>query len=110
MVRFIMVNATHSVIKYSGRIRKKYFSIVKTLVNNRAIIALSRIPIENIYTMLKNCTEFIARIDALNEREMVSMRSRASKSHQIHTIEDLMNNLRRWFRMIGEREMVQKER
>ena len=44
--------------------------------------------------MLKNGTEFIDRIDALTERKMVSMRSRASKPRQIPIIEDRMNDLR----------------
>ncbi|WMT49120.1 MAG: hypothetical protein RE472_08620 [Thermoplasmatales archaeon] len=94
MLRFIMVTAAHIVIKYSDRMRKKYLTIVKTLGKNRVIIAISRIFIETIYTLLVNVKEFIDRIDALTERNMVSMRSRASKHHQIPIIEDLMNDLR----------------
>ena len=55
---------------------------------------------ETIYTMLTKGTEFIHRIDALTERKMAAMRSRAVKPSQIPTIEDRMNELRN----------VQKER
>ncbi len=81
MLRFIMVTAAHSIIKYSDRLKRKYLGIVKRLGKNRAIVAIARILIETIYTMLKNGTEFIDRTDALTERKMVSMRSRASKPH-----------------------------
>ena len=65
MLRFIMVTAAHSVIKYSDRLKRKYLSIIKRLGKNRAIVAIARILIETIYTMLKNGTEFIDRIDSL---------------------------------------------
>ena len=55
---------------------------------------------ETIYTMLSRGTEFIDSIDALTERKMVAMRSRAVKPSQIITVEDRMNELRN----------VQKER
>ena len=84
MLRFIMVTAAHSVIKYSDRLKRKYLSIVKRLGKNHAIVAIARILIGTIYIMLKNGREFIDRIDALTERKMVSMRSRASKPHQIY--------------------------
>ncbi|MCL4345167.1 MAG: hypothetical protein M1496_02240, partial [Candidatus Thermoplasmatota archaeon] len=61
---------------------------------------IARILIETIHTMLKKGTEFIDRIDALTERKMIAMRSRAVKPSQISTIEDRMNELRN----------VQKER
>ena len=94
MLRFIMVTAAHSVIKYSDRLKRKYLSIVKRLGKKRAIVAIARILIETIYTVLVNDKEFIDRIDALTEGRMVSMRSRASKPHRIPRIEDRMNNLR----------------
>ena len=100
MLRFILVNAAHSVIKYSERMKSKYLSLVKRLGKNRAIVAIARILIETIYTMLTNDTEFIDRIDALTERKMAAMRSRAVKPSNICTIEDRMNELRN----------VQKER
>ncbi|MCL4345412.1 MAG: hypothetical protein M1496_03500, partial [Candidatus Thermoplasmatota archaeon] len=55
---------------------------------------IARILIETIHTMLKKGTEFIDRIDALTERKMIAMRSRAVKPSQISTIEDRMNELR----------------
>ena len=100
MLRFILVNAAHSVIKYSERMKRKYLSLVRRLGKNRAIVAIARILMETIYTMLTKGTEFIHRIDALTERKMAAMRSRAVKPSQTFTVEDRMNELRN----------VQKER
>jgi transposase len=94
VLRFILVNAAHSVIKYSERMKKKYLSLVRRLGKNRAIVAIARILIETIHTMLKKGTEFIDRIDALTERKMIAMRSRAVKPSKISTIEDRMDELR----------------
>jgi len=93
MLRFILVNAAHSVIKYSTRMKKKYLSLVRRLGRNRAIVAIARTLIEIIYTMLSRGTEFIDRIDALTERKMVAMRSRAVRPSKARAIEDLMNDL-----------------
>ncbi len=38
-------------------------------------------------------TEFIDRIDALTERKMVAMRSRAVRPSRVRAIEDFMNDL-----------------
>ena len=100
MLRFIMVNAAHIVIKYSERMRKKYLSLVRRLGKNRAIVAIARILLETIYTMLKKGEHFVDQIDTLTERKMASMRSRAVKPSQTITLEDRMNELRN----------VQKER
>ena len=59
----------------------------------RAIVAIARTLIEIIYTMLSRVTEFIDRIDALTERKMVSMRSRAIRPSKARAIEDLMSDL-----------------
>ena len=93
MLRFILVNAAHSAIKYSTRMKKKYLSLVRRLGKSRAIVAIARILIEIIYTMLSRGTEFIDRIDALTERKMVAMRSRANRPSKARAIEDLMNDL-----------------
>ena len=100
MLRFIMVNAAHIVIKYSERMRKKYLSLVRRLGKNRAIVAIARILLETIYTMLKKGEHFVDQIDTLTERKMASMRSRAVKPSQTITLEDRTNELRN----------VQKER
>ena len=93
MLRFILVNAAHSVIKYSDRMRRKYLSLIRRLGKNRAIVAIARTLIEIIYTMLSGGTEFIDRIDVLTERKMVAMRSRAVKPSKERAIEDLMSDL-----------------
>ena len=100
MLRFIMVNAAHIVVKYSDRMRRKYLSLVRRLGKNRAIVAIARILLETIYTMLKKGEHFVDQIDTLTARKMASMRSRAVKPSQAITLEDRMNELRN----------VQKER
>ncbi len=47
-LRFIMVNASHNVIKYSKRMRKKYLSLVKRIGKNKEIVAIARIFLKNI--------------------------------------------------------------
>ena len=86
-----MVTATHSVIIYSDRMRKKYLSIVKRLAKNRAIVAIARVLIRTIYKMLKNGKEFIDRIDTLPKRKMSTMRSRAKRPLKVCAIEDFTN-------------------
>ena len=93
ILRFIMVNAAHSVVKYSDRMRRKYLSLVRRLGRNRAIVAIARILIETIYTMLKKGEHFVDQIDPLTERKMKSMRSRAVKPSQIITVEDRIDEL-----------------
>ena len=93
MLRFILVNAAHSVVKYSDRMRRKYLSLVRRLGRNRAIVAIARILIETIYTMLKKGEHFVDQIDTLTERKMKSMRSRAVKPSQIITVEDRIDEL-----------------
>ena len=80
--------------------RKKYLSPVRRLGKNRAIVAIARILLETIYTMLKKGEHFVDQIDTLTERKIASMRSRAVKPSQTITLEDRMNELRN----------VQKER
>ena len=93
MLRFILVNAAHSDIKYSTRMKKKYLSLARRLGKSRAIVAIARTLIETIYTMLSGGTEFIDRIDVLTERKMVAMRSRAIRPSKARAIEDIMNDL-----------------
>ena len=100
LLRFIMVNAAHSVIKYSEKMRKKYLSLVRRTGKNRAIVAIARILLEIIYTMLKKGEDFVDKIEPLTERKKAAMMLRAVKPAQIITVEDRMNELRN----------VQKER
>ena len=77
MLRFVVVNASHTAIKKSKRLRSKYLSIVRRVGRNRAIVAIARILAELIFTMLKNNTEFIDKMDSLTERKMKSMSQKA---------------------------------
>jgi uncharacterized protein (DUF934 family) len=73
--------------------RRKYLSLVRRLGRNRAIVAIARILIETIHTMLTRGKEFIDRIDALTVRKMVAMRSRAVRPSKARAIGDLMNDI-----------------
>ncbi len=43
MLRFILVNAAHMMIKYSKRMKKKYLRFVRRSGENNAPIAIARI-------------------------------------------------------------------
>ncbi len=77
MLRFIMVNAAHNVIKYSKRMKSKYLSLVRRIGKNRAIVAIARILLEKIFIMLKKGEEFIDNIDTLTERKIRTMEEKA---------------------------------
>ncbi|MGC8562673.1 MAG: IS110 family transposase [Thermoplasmata archaeon] len=77
MLRFVLVTASHTAIKKSKRLRVKYLNIVRRVGRNRAIVAIARILSELIYTMLKNNTDFIDKIDSLTEKMMKSMSQKA---------------------------------
>ena len=77
MLRYVLINAAHTVIKYSNKMRKKYLSLVRRVGRNRAIVAIARVLLETIYVMLTREEEFVDRIDDLTERKMKSMSERA---------------------------------
>ncbi len=52
MLRFITVNAAHSVIKFSRATKSEYNNIVRRLGDNRAIVAIARHFLAVVYTML----------------------------------------------------------
>ncbi len=93
MLRFILVNATHTVIKYSKRMKKKYLSLVRRLGKNRAIVAIARILIETIHVMLSRGMEYIDQMDSLTERKRIAMSVRARRPFQSISIEDQIKNL-----------------
>ena len=94
MLRFILVNAAHIVIKYSERMRKKYLSLVRRLGRNRAIVAIARILLETIYTMLKKGEDFVDQIDTLTERKMKSMKERAKNPSKVKDVEEAIRYIR----------------
>ncbi len=77
MLRFIMVNAAHIVIKYSKIMRSKYLSLVRRVGKNRAIVAIARILLERIFIMLTRGEKFIDNVDELTEKKIKSMEERA---------------------------------
>lgn len=64
IVRFVLVNAAHTVTKYSKRLRLKY---PRTLRRPGRNLTVARILIELIYPMLKNYGNFVGQIDTLTE-------------------------------------------
>ncbi len=73
MLRFILVNCAHTVVKYSARFKKKYNSIVRSSGKSRAIVAIARILAETIYTMLSRRSRFVDEIDSLTEKKIRAM-------------------------------------
>ena len=86
MLRFVLVNASHTAIKRPKRLRAKYMSIVRRVGRNRAIVAIARILAELIFTMLKNNKEFIDKMDSLTERKMKSMADKARNAKASESI------------------------
>ena len=95
MLRFILVNAAHIVIKHSKRLKSKYLSIVRRIGRKRAIVAIARILLEMIYTMLKKDEDFVDEIDTLTERKMNSMRVRAENPSLIKKLDEVMNFIKK---------------
>ena len=94
MLRFILVNAAHTSIKYSLKMKKKYLSIVRRLGKNRSIVAIARILLETIYKMLSSGHEFIDNIDSLTERKMKAMSLRAKNPLRVQQLETAIKLLR----------------
>ena len=94
MLRFILVNAAHTVIKYSKRMRSKYLSLVRRLGKNRSIVAVAKHLLEIIYTMLTQRTVFVDSIDRLTEKKMAAMSVRSRKPQVIREIEEFLTILR----------------
>ena len=94
MLRFILVNAAHVVIKYSRKMKNRYLSLVRRLGRNRAIVAIARILLETIYTMLKKGEDFIDQIDTLTEQKTKSMKERAKNPSGIKNVEEAIRYIR----------------
>ena len=69
MLRFVLVNAAHMVIKY--------LKLVRRLGKHRAIVAIARMLAETIWTMLSRRIAFYDDIDRLTVKKMESMRIRS---------------------------------
>ncbi|MGC8618759.1 MAG: hypothetical protein ACP5UZ_08535, partial [Thermoplasmata archaeon] len=94
ILRFVLVTASHTAIKKSRKLRAKYLSIVRRVGRNRAIVAIARILAEHIFTMLKNNTEFIDKIDSLTERKMKSISQMATNAKASESIADSVRLIR----------------
>jgi ATP-dependent protease HslVU (ClpYQ) peptidase subunit len=79
MIRYVLVLAAHSQVKYSKKMRKKYLSIVHRLGKNRSIVAIARLLMEIIFTMLTRHEKYMDENDSLTERKIHSMSMKARK-------------------------------
>jgi len=95
MLRFILVNASHIAFKKSKKLRSKYLSIVRRVGKNRAIVAIARILAEIIFTMLRNNSEFMDRIDSLTERKMKSMNQKVMNAKASDSIAQSVKLIRK---------------
>jgi len=59
---------------------------VRRVVRNRAIVAIAMMFEEIIFTMLKNNSEFMDRIDSLTERKMKSMNQKVMDAKASYNI------------------------
>ncbi len=88
MLRFILVTAAHSLIKYSKKMKMKYLSIVRRTGRNRAIVAIAGILVETIYVMLSKGVEFDDQIETLTERKQKAMAARTKNPVRNKSLED----------------------
>jgi len=90
MLRYLLVLAAHTVIKYSRKMKNKYLSLVKRIGKNRAIVTIARILAETIFTMLKKDVDFVDGIIPLTEKKVRKMIERAnSVSGEINIQENI---------------------
>jgi len=73
MLRYLLVLAAFTVIKYSKKRKNKYLSLVRRIGKNRAIVAIARILAETIFTMLKKNFDFEDEIISLTEKKVREM-------------------------------------
>jgi hypothetical protein len=98
MLRFILVNAEHSVIKHSTKMREKYSRLMRRLSRNRAIVAIARILLKTIYVMLRKDKDFIDQNGGLTERKIQIMQSRAKGPSQEKDLDDVMKEVKKFIR------------
>ena len=79
----------------SKNLRANYLSIVRRVGSNRAIVAITGILAELIFTMLRNSKEFMDKIDSLTERKMRSMYQKAKNAKDSDTIADPVKLIRK---------------
>ncbi|MGC8692892.1 MAG: transposase [Thermoplasmata archaeon] len=78
MLRYLLVISAHNVIKFSKKMKNKYLRLVRRIGKNRAIVAIARILLEHIFTMLKKNEDFIDEIIPLTERKLKKMIDRGN--------------------------------
>jgi len=94
MLRYILVLAAHSTIKYSKKMRSKYLSLVRRLGKNRAIVAIARMIIEIIFLMLTRHEKYNDENDQLTEKKIHAMSLRAMKERHGIDLKSAVNLLR----------------
>ncbi len=94
MLRFILLNEAHTVLNYSNKMKKKYLSLVRRVGKNRAIVAIARVLLETIYTMLTEEKEFVDKIDNLTEKKMNSMSKMAKHEVKGRDLDEVIKLIR----------------
>ncbi|MCL4345172.1 MAG: hypothetical protein M1496_02270 [Candidatus Thermoplasmatota archaeon] len=83
MLRFVLVNAAHMVIKY--------LKLVRRLGKHRAIVAIARMLAETIWTMLSKRIALYDEIGSLTEKKIESMRMRSIRPNVSRYVIDIIN-------------------
>jgi len=92
------------VIKYSKKMKNKYFSLVKRIGKNSAIVAIARILAETIFAMLKKNFDFEDEIIPLTEKKVRKMIERAnSESGEINIQESIKLISSKGFKSLSNR-------
>ena len=94
MIRYVLVVAAHSLVKYSKKMKKKHLSIVYRLGKNRSIVAIARLLMEIIFTMLTRHEKYMDENDSLTERKIHSMSMKARKERPNIDFKSAANLLR----------------
>jgi len=94
MIRYILILAAHSIIRYSKKMRSKYLSLVRRLGKNRSIVAIARILIEIIFSMLTRHEKYNDENDQLTEKKIHAMSLRALKESHGIDLKSAVNLLR----------------
>jgi transposase len=96
ILRFIIVNSVHTLIKLSPRFKKIYLRLVRRLGKKKALIALARRFATMIYEILKTKKPYIESFEELYVRKLKKMEFNAKKAVLVtgsSTTESLINSI-----------------
>ncbi len=96
ILRFFIVNSTHTLIKLSPTFKKMYMKLVRRLGKNKAIIAVARKFATMIYIVLKTKTQYMEGFEALYNRKLRKMKRNAELAdfpNDYFSTENLINGI-----------------